>query len=71
MSHGISTCSILILNNNKNFLLKSILSHMQTAFFFLQVCYLLTLSVSRLCRVDDRMISKCGAVDGMRIGRGN
>jgi hypothetical protein len=38
---------------------------------FFIFCYLTTLSVSRLCSVDGRMINECGAVGGMRIGRGN
>jgi hypothetical protein len=33
-------------------------------------CYLKT-SVSGLCSVDDRIINECGAVCGMRTGRGN
>jgi hypothetical protein len=35
------------------------------------VCYLTTLSVSRLHSVDDRMITENIAVGGMRIGREN
>jgi hypothetical protein len=31
-------------------------------------CYLRMLSVSKQCTVDDRMISECGAVGGMRTG---
>jgi hypothetical protein len=30
----------------------------------------MTLSVLILYDIDDRMINECGAVDGMRIGRG-
>jgi hypothetical protein len=33
--------------------------------------YLTTLSESRLYSVDDTMINECGAVGGMRTGRGN
>jgi hypothetical protein len=33
----------------------------------LSVCF----SVLRLCSTDDKMINKCRAVDGMRIGREN
>jgi hypothetical protein len=28
-------------------------------------------SISKLYSVDDKIINECGAVDGMRIGRGN
>jgi hypothetical protein len=38
---------------------------------FFKVCYLTTLSVAKLYSVDDRIINECGAVGGMRIGRGN
>jgi hypothetical protein len=37
----------------------------------LYLCYLTTLSVLRLNSVSDRMINECGAVGGIRIGRGN
>jgi hypothetical protein len=33
--------------------------------------FLAILSVLRLYKLDDRMITECGAVGGMRIGRGN
>jgi hypothetical protein len=36
-----------------------------------EVCYLTTLVGLRLHSVDNRMINECGAVGGMRIGRGN
>jgi hypothetical protein len=29
------------------------------------------LTVSRLCRIDDKMINECGAVERMRIFKGN
>jgi hypothetical protein len=32
---------------------------------------LATLSVSTLYSIDDKIIIECGAVDGMRIGRGD
>jgi hypothetical protein len=32
---------------------------------------LMALSVSRACIIDDKTISECAAVDGMRSGRGN
>jgi hypothetical protein len=35
------------------------------------VCYLASLSVSKLCNVNDREINECGAFAGIRIGRGN
>jgi hypothetical protein len=35
------------------------------------VCYSITLLILRLYSVDSRMIDECGAVGGMRIGRGN
>jgi hypothetical protein len=35
------------------------------------VGYVTTPSASRLYSVDNRMINKCGAIDGMRNGRGN
>jgi hypothetical protein len=34
------------------------------------VCYLTMMSISKLHSVHDRMINECGAVGGMRIGRG-
>jgi hypothetical protein len=37
----------------------------------LQAGYLTTLSVLRLYNAGCRMITECGAVSGMRIGRGN
>jgi hypothetical protein len=33
------------------------------------VCYVTTLSVSRLCSVSDRMINEYGAVGGMGVSR--
>jgi hypothetical protein len=36
-----------------------------------QVCYLMTLLVSRLYTANDRMINRYGGVEGMRSGRGN
>jgi hypothetical protein len=40
-------------------------------YFGVYVCYITTLSGSRLYTVDDRMINEYGAVGGMRIGGGN
>jgi hypothetical protein len=42
-----------------------------TGFSFFNICYLMTLSVSRLYGVNSKTSIEYGAVGGIRIGRGN
>jgi hypothetical protein len=37
----------------------------------LQVCHLMTLSISRLCSVDDKMVNEYGTFGGIATGRGD
>jgi hypothetical protein len=46
-------------------------SECKVSSLWFQVAYFMMLPVLRLCSVNDRMINECGAVGGMRIGRGN